>query len=143
MFNYQTRLNLSAVTFLTWLKCVYKVYLVNLVRFLVVSQRVSFINSDSRNTIGTHQWRTSIVSIDTLMMNTSRQLVTKFDLYDSLIYSFVVYVINLLHTGKCELSCVIRITISNEVTFIQDFIVILKRPLQNYYKILKECFLVT
>ena len=33
--------------------------------------------------------------------------------------------------------------ISNEETFLQDFVVILKRTLQNYYKILKKCFLCT
>ena len=31
--------------------------------------------------------------------------------------------------------------ISNKEIFLQDFLVILKRSLQNYYKILKKCFL--
>ena len=34
------------------------------------------------------------------------------------------------------------INICNEI-FLQDFVVILKRPLQYYYKILKKCFLCT
>ena len=45
--------------------------------------------------------------------------------------------------------CVIRYMLitslprNTEETFLQDFVVILKRPLQNYYKILKKCFFVT